>query len=190
MPDSIRKRYLDNDFTASTNIRHSGFIAQEVEKVANEVGYNFDAIHKPENENDNYSLAYGQFVVPLVKAVQELSKQNDDLKKELEELKAMIKGKREGSLKISESSETQLFQNTPNPFNKSTVIKYIIPSTAKKALIRITSSGGIKMKEFDLKNNTEQSVEITGGQLSAGTYIYSLIVDGILIDSKQMILTH
>ncbi len=34
-------------------------------------GYDFNGIHEPESENDYYSLSYSQFVVPLVKAVQE-----------------------------------------------------------------------------------------------------------------------
>ena len=56
---------------SNLNIRHTGFIAQEVEKAANETGFEFDAIKKPENDKDHYSLGYAQFVVPLVKAVQE-----------------------------------------------------------------------------------------------------------------------
>ena len=192
MPDSVRTMRLNRKFSASTSIRRSGFIAQEVEKAANEIGYNFDAIHKPDNDDDNYSLAYGQFVVPLVKAIQELSKQNDELKKEMSELKALIKGNTntEGSIKFTEANSTaKLFQNTPNPFSKLTVIRYSLPSTAKQAVITVTSLTGVKIKEFDLKNNKAQNVEISGGQLVAGTYIYSLIVDGTIIDSKKMILT-
>lgn len=161
-----------------------------MEKTATEIGYSFDGVNIPTNNTGNYSLAYSQFVVPLVKAVQELSKQNEEMKREMEELKTLIKGKTEGSIKISESNDVLLFQNTPNPFTQTTIIRYSLPVTAKKDLMKIISSGGVKMKEFDLKNNSGQTVEITGGQLSAGTYIYSLFVDDILIDSKQMILTH
>jgi hypothetical protein len=32
--------------------------------------------------------------------------------------------------------------------------------------------------------------KISGGKLSAGTYVYSLLVNGEFIDSKKMILTH
>ena len=201
MPEETRKKYLDRDFSSSTMLRRSGFIAQEVEKAANEVNYNFDAIHKPENENDNYSLAYGQFVVPLVKAVQELSKQNeeqlkinDSLKKEINDLRDFILNNQNNinvkTIQINKASvNAQLFQNTPNPFNQSTVIRYTLPSNSKKAAIVITSLNGIKVKEFDLSNRNGQSFEMTGGLLSAGTYIYSLIVDGKFIDSKKMILT-
>jgi hypothetical protein len=55
-------------------------------------------LKKPANANDHYSLAYSQFVVPLVKAVQEQQliiqsqqKQIDDLMKAMEELKKSIK---------------------------------------------------------------------------------------------------
>ena len=199
MPDSVRTKYLDRDFKNSTAIRQSGFIAQEVETAAQESGYNFNGIHKPESDKDNYSLAYSQFVVPLVKSVQELSKENEEqrkinesLKKEIAELRALIINKTtnmEGSINVSEAN-AKLFQNTPNPFNHSTTIRYSIPANAKKALITITTSGGSKLKTFDLKNNGRDNIEISGGQLSAGTYIYSLIIDDILIDSKWMVLTH
>jgi trimeric autotransporter adhesin len=71
MPEADRAAYLQADFGPSTAVRQSGFLAQEVEQVAKEVGYDFNGIHVPVDANDNYSLAYAEFVVPLVKAVQE-----------------------------------------------------------------------------------------------------------------------
>lgn len=52
-------------------IRYSGFVAQEVEAAAREVGYDFSGIDKPKNEKDFYGLRYAEFVVPIVKAMQE-----------------------------------------------------------------------------------------------------------------------
>lgn len=189
MPDSTvkaRKTQKQKMYAEAATKIQTGFIAQEVEKTAKEIGYNFDGVNIPKNPTDNYSIAYGQFVVPLVKAVQELSKQNEDLKKEMEDLRNLIKGNTEGSIKITESNGAKLFQNAPNPFNKSTTIKYTIPSSSKKAVLTISNSSGVKVKEFDLNG---QNIEIAGGQLSAGTYIYSLVVDGATVDSKQMVLT-
>jgi hypothetical protein len=68
---------------ASMALRRTGFIAQEVEQAANSTGFNFDAIKKPANEKDYYSLSYSQFVVPLVKAVQE---QEEIIKKQDQKL--------------------------------------------------------------------------------------------------------
>ncbi len=58
-------------------IHYSGFIAQEVEKAAMDIGYDFSGVDAPKNDKDLYGLRYSEFVVPLVKAVQELDKQNN-----------------------------------------------------------------------------------------------------------------
>jgi hypothetical protein len=62
---------LQASYTKAAAIRRSGFIAQEVEKAAEQSHYNFSGIEKPESEKDHYSLSYESFVVPLVKAMQE-----------------------------------------------------------------------------------------------------------------------
>jgi len=92
-------------------IVHSGFIAQEVEQAAREVGYNFSGVDKPQREGGLYALRYADFVVPLVKAaqeqqqmidglnntrrnlateVQELKKNDADLQREYEELQHRV----------------------------------------------------------------------------------------------------
>ncbi|MEO6405072.1 MAG: tail fiber domain-containing protein [Ferruginibacter sp.] len=84
-------------------IIYTGFIAQEVEKSAKELGFDFSGVDKARNENDTYGLRYAEFVVPLVKAVQELDAENSLLKKQLdtigkqyEELKRMVVSLSEG----------------------------------------------------------------------------------------------
>jgi hypothetical protein len=197
LPESARKNDQETDFTASTAIRQSGFIAQEVEIAAKETGYNFNGIHVPENGSDNYGLAYAQFVVPLVKAVQELSTQNEEqklandaLKKELDELKMMIKSISSGNvINPVESSESKLYQNAPNPSNESTTIKYAISPLTKKATLKIVGMNGSTLKEIDLTGNGTGSIEINAGELAPGNYVYSLIIDNKAIDSKKMTLT-
>jgi hypothetical protein len=78
-------------------VRMSGFIAQEVERDAQQSGYDFDGVIKPQHEKDHYRLAYGEFVVPLVKAVQEQQaiienpqKQIDDTQQQIDELKTRL----------------------------------------------------------------------------------------------------
>ncbi|MBT1708877.1 tail fiber domain-containing protein [Fulvivirgaceae bacterium PWU5] len=50
---------------------HTGFIAQEVEAAARKVNFDFSGVSRPERPEEWYSLRYAEFVVPLVKAVQE-----------------------------------------------------------------------------------------------------------------------
>ena len=69
-----------------SQIVYTGFIAQEVEKVTKELGFDFSGVDAPKNENDFYGLRYAEFVVPLVKAVQEQQKIIEDLTKRIEEI--------------------------------------------------------------------------------------------------------
>ncbi len=58
-------------------IIRTGFVAQEVDEAAKRIGYDFSGVDKPANEHTPYGLRYSEFVVPLVKAVQELSQENN-----------------------------------------------------------------------------------------------------------------
>jgi hypothetical protein len=71
-------------------IVYSGFLAQDVEAAAKKVGYDFSGVDAPKNENDYYGLRYAEFVVPMVKAMQEMNAKIDALQKENEELKKLI----------------------------------------------------------------------------------------------------
>jgi len=69
-------------------IKQSGFLAQEVEKAANSSGYDFSGVKSPEGDVKYYSLSYSEFVVPLVKAVQEQQAIIEELKEEISKLKS------------------------------------------------------------------------------------------------------
>ncbi len=69
-------------------ITYTGFIAQEVEAAAKSLNFNFSGVDAPKNDKDMYGLRYAEFVVPLVKAVQELSKKNEELTIDNGQLKA------------------------------------------------------------------------------------------------------
>ena len=69
----------------------SGFIAQEVEAAAKSLGYNFSGIDRPRNEKDLYGLRYAEFVVPLVKAMQEQQALIAALQKQVNELSRQLK---------------------------------------------------------------------------------------------------
>jgi hypothetical protein len=62
-----------DNFDSEDYSLQTGFIAQEVEEAAEGIGYPFSGVYTPKNDDDLYGLKYAEFVVPLVKAVQELS---------------------------------------------------------------------------------------------------------------------
>jgi trimeric autotransporter adhesin len=78
---------LATAYKAREQTVHTGFIAQEVEVAARSINYNFSGVDAARNENDLYGLRYADFVVPLVKAVQELSAQNDQIRNDNDLLK-------------------------------------------------------------------------------------------------------
>jgi trimeric autotransporter adhesin len=65
----------------------TGFIAQDIDTVANKLNYKFSGLEKPSNKDDYYGLRYDEFVVPLIKAIQEQQEILKTLKKELAEIK-------------------------------------------------------------------------------------------------------
>jgi hypothetical protein len=71
----------------------SGFVAQDVAAAARSVDYEFSGIDAPDNEKDTYGLRYAEFVVPLVKAVQEQQELIEMLKKEVEALREEVRGR-------------------------------------------------------------------------------------------------
>jgi trimeric autotransporter adhesin len=88
-------------------VAYTGFIAQEVEGVAKQLGFAFSGVEPAKNANDTYSLRYAEFVVPLVKAVQEqqamiekqaqaielIRNENATLKKRLETIEKLVVNK-------------------------------------------------------------------------------------------------
>ena len=62
---------------AKEKVKQTGFIAQDVEETAKSIGYDFSGVNV--DEAGIYGLRYAEFVVPLVKAVQELSEQVNEL---------------------------------------------------------------------------------------------------------------
>lgn len=83
--------------THKEKVTYTGFIAQEVEQAANETGYDFSGVDKPKNQNDLYGLRYAEFVVPLVKGMQEQQKTIEDLKSTVEDLKKQIEEMKESA---------------------------------------------------------------------------------------------
>jgi len=79
----------DADYLESSSIVRTGFIAQEVEAAAKKVGFDFDGVSTPENETDLYGIRYAEFVVPLVKAMQEQQEMIGGQEATITELKAM-----------------------------------------------------------------------------------------------------
>ncbi len=85
--DSLR---LPDAEKAKGTILQTGFIAQEVEQAAQSIGYDFSGVDAPKNKHDYYGLRYAEFVVPLVKAVQEQQEKIEEQQKTIEALQSRL----------------------------------------------------------------------------------------------------
>ncbi|RLD62427.1 MAG: hypothetical protein DRJ05_00385, partial [Bacteroidetes bacterium] len=87
IPDSLR---MYEDEKERSIIRQTGFLAQDVDQAANELGFDFSGIVKHKNKSGNYGLRYSEFVVPLVKAVQEQQQEINTYKQDITSLEAVV----------------------------------------------------------------------------------------------------
>jgi hypothetical protein len=168
-------------------------------------------------EAERMGVFYDDLIPVLTKAIQEqqetiedvaaenveLKKENDDLRADVETLKETMQrfeqdlqtcclnsdSESQIGTNISSNEDAELGQNIPNPFSESTVIRYYLPDGTTNAIIRVTDMGGSPVKDLQLGTTRgANQVEFQTQGLAAGTYLYSLFVDGKFIDTKKMMM--
>ena len=194
------------------DITFTGFLAQDVEAAAEEIGYEFSGVDKPSNEGTPYGLRYGSFVAPLVKATQEiyedaqqktatisqLQLENESLRIDLDELnqrlvdletivQEILGNQPQEEAPVILNQSPSLEQNQPNPTNGITQIRYFLPSGKKGELV-ITAIDGKELQRISLSATGHAQIEVQTRNLPAGTYNYSLVVEGQFVDTKRMTL--
>lgn len=168
-----------NEDLARANKIHYGLLAQEVKELYPEL------VH--EDAAGVMSINYTELIPLLIQAVQDLSEQVSVLSN------SSSVSARKQALKQQDSTTeavvVTLYQNNPNPFTEATIISYVVPVEAQKASIYIYNMVGEQLHKYDISAFGEGNVTISANELYAGTFLYSLVVDGKLIDTKQMIIT-
>jgi len=86
-------------------------------------------------------------------------------------------------------SPALLEQNTPNPFNHITSIRYTLPKHFSSAYILVNDNNGKTIKQFNISGTGNGIVHVDASTLPSGAYHYSLIIDGKIIETKKMIST-
>ena len=156
---------------------HYGLIAQDLQKIAPELVY---------KRADKLSINYIELIPLLVKTIQELSAEVEALKKSNPKVRSLSSNKNAANEDIIEA---MLYQNNPNPFSVDTKIEYQLPLSTQSATLYVYDMNGLQIEKFPISSYGEGSVVVSGGVLDAGIYLYSLIADGQIVDTKRMILT-
>jgi len=181
----IKEGVNDTEKTQSSADKYFGFIAQEVEII-------FPELVSTDEKGDKY-ISYMEFIPLLVEAIKEQQEEIVSLQAQLNILNQTPVLK---STSINNTTEvdhlgikSELFQNKPNPFTEETIIEYYLKDNVISATMYIYDMNGKQLRSYELHLKSRGSVTISGGELDAGMYIYSLIADGKIIGLKQMVLT-
>ena len=169
----------------------AGSVAPEIEAIIQNVKYNFNGVSAPPNTNDQYSTRYAEFVLPLVNAAQKLTVLLDEKNKEINALKKQIAatGTEAGTgHKIAGSNRIAwLSQNLPNPSSAETDIAVSLPENTTNANLVFYTLEGKQLKLLHLYNRGDFTVTVDRNDLTRGICFYALMIEGKIIDSKQLL---
>ncbi|CAN5801600.1 hypothetical protein BH10BAC2_BH10BAC2_40980 [soil metagenome] len=185
----LNKKDSFNQGNDIEKIQFTGLIAQDVDAAAKKINYDFSGVDKT---GKIMGLRYSEFVVPLVKAVQELSAKNDSLQQQLTDMQFRLKKLESVSpgyqnLKIDEViSSARLEQNSPNPFSNSTNISYYLPPNISNAYVNFYALNGGLVKSIKLNGAGHGMINLQVNDLPSGSYQYTLLVNGKVLDKKQL----
>ena len=163
---------------------HYGLVATELREVMPELVY--------EGQDGELCINYIEMIPLLVESIKELKAEIAALQGGNNGGAIVMSRAISGATDIEESAALtipMLKQNNPNPFTENTVVEYYLPETVEKANLYIYDMNGKQIEQIPLTERGDASFTVNGGQLAAGMYLYSLIADGKVIDTKRMILT-
>ena len=179
------------------NRKRIGLIAQEVEQV-------FPEVVRTQYDGTK-GILYSDLIGVLVEAINDLQDsltvqgtQIATLQNQMNAMQAVFFAnngaqpqlEQQGRQSNVDFSQAELYQNTPNPFKQETTIAYRLPSDIQSASLCIYNLNGQQLKKYELDTAViSNSVTVEGSTLTAGMYIYALIIDGQMVASKRMVLT-
>ncbi len=171
------KSYLYEEDSPILKNTHYGLIAQELKEIYPDLVV--------EGQDGYLSVNYIEIIPLLIQSIQELNKKVHYLYSDTDR-KDTPPATGTYSTAFFEST---LYQNTPNPFKESTIIECYISDDVVSAVLYIYDMSGKQVYSVDIQERNDVTITIAGVSLDAGMYLYSLITDGNLIDTKRMILT-
>lgn len=175
-----RKAYeqLKKDEMKMSARRHFGIDAEELQKVYPDLVL--------EGQDGYLAVNYVELVPLLIRSIQELKQELDAVKGDS---KAMTRSFNNESADFNApATGNVLYQNIPNPFKEQTIIRFSLADDVQEASINIFDMTGKTIKKLPISTGMD-SVSIGGYELGEGMFLYSLIVNGQVIDTKRMVIS-
>jgi len=164
-----------------------GLIAQELQPTFPEV---VKILH-----NGYLGVHYYQLIPILVEAIKEQQTMIENLENDISELISESSGNlKSGNILTNESLDNDvntpiLYHNTPNPFDEDTEIRFYIPEDVNSADLYIYNMQGNQISNSIIVQRGYGTKVISGSDLQPGMYLYTLIVNGLEVNTRRMILT-
>lgn len=159
-----------------------GFLAQEVQKI-------YPQLVVTDDSTGLLKIKTLEFIPILVKALQEQQAQIDALTDLVNKSNSVSQKSKAYPTETDALTYPVLDQNVPNPFNTATNIGFYLPNSIAAASIYVYDMNGVQLKSYSISERGKGNITIQGSEFIAGMYLYALIVDGKVIDTKRMILT-
>lgn len=193
--DSARAARLDSIRGAGST--KYGFLTSELEVL-------FPEVVETDGEGNKY-VDYVELIPAVVAALKEQQTAIENLRVQLMECcsqnrdstdadanddgEETMESKSGSGLFNNLQTTALLYQNVPNPFSAATTIEYYLPQGVTEATLYVFTLNGMLMQTHPITARGAGSVTVSGSSLSAGMYVYTLVADGQIVDSKRMILT-
>ena len=159
---------------------HYGLDAEALQEVFPDLVY--------ESQEGEPYINYTEMIPLLVQAISELKAEVIAL--QAEKVHLLQAKEMEGSRNGLFLTTPELEQNDPNPFTQTTVINYTLPESVGTAYLYIYDLNGTQLDCKSLVGRGRSSINLEAGSLAAGIYLYALVADGKVIDTKRMMITH
>lgn len=186
---------------------HYGLLAQDVEKVlpnlvkesSHQIKNNpvkFDK-GKPTSDSPKESINikavnYTELIPLLIKGIQEQEAKIDKqqqiitmLTDKIAKLEAI--NNTAGYTYDTDLTGISLGQNHPNPVEQNTTFRYTIPTGANAQILVYDAISGQLVKTLPAPGTGQ--IQLNGSGMKAGNYVYSLMVNGKVAASKQMVIS-
>ena len=154
----------------------------------NAVKQSFPALIIKDAQGNEY-VNYTQLVPILVQAIKELKTELDDLKEAV-----ASSGTRKVNAATNIATNTldegwgSISQNTPNPFTGQSTVRVSVPDDASDAYIDILTLNGASVKRIPVSNGLSE-VSLSSFDFAPGTYLYTLVVNGKVSETRRMVVS-
>ena len=153
---------------------HSGFIAQELEKVLPHL--------VATDEKGNKAVNYIELMPYLIEAIKDQQTQINDLKSQItENFKAQNQD-------LIELTNTKIISVSPNPSSDLITVSFNVEKSVESAKLQVHDLNGNVISSLNI-NDRENNITRTlqKDNFGKGIYVVSLVINGKSIDTKKIV---